>query len=305
MGYFDIQVNGYGGVDFNRDHLSADDLHRACARLRDDGVKGILATIITESPEKMALRLRRLAELREKDDLAREVIAGLHIEGPFLNETAGYRGAHPADAICLADEDLAQVLVDAGAGLVRIVTLAPERDPGLRVTRRIAAQGIVVAAGHTDASLCELQAAIDAGLRMVTHLGNGCPQMLPRHDNIIQRALALREHLWLSFIADGVHIPFHALNNYLQLALPHRKCLVTTDAMAAAGLGPGLHRIGRWEVAVKEDLAAWAPDGSHLLGSAMSMPLAAANLSDKLGLDKETVMALTHDWPRQACAHFD
>ncbi len=76
---------------------------------------------------------------------------------------------------------------------------------------------------------------------MMTHLGNGCPIQLPRHDNIIQRVLSLREHLWLSFIADGVHVPFVALKNYLDLVGPTGRALVTTDAMMAAGSARYLH----------------------------------------------------------------
>ena len=299
MGYFDIQVNGYGGVDFNQEDLSGEALHRACAKLRADGVDGILATIVTEAPDRMIARLRRLADLRRQDPFVGDVVAGFHVEGPFLNPADGYRGAHPADAICAAEADLCQRLLEAGDGLVRLFTLAPEQDPDCRVIKLLARLGIVVAAGHTNASLDQLRQAIDAGLSMMTHLGNGCPQTLPRHDNIVQRVLSLREHLWLSFIADGVHIPFHALRNYLDLALTGGRCLVTTDAMAAAGLGPGRHRISRWEVLVKEDLAAWAPDGSHLLGSAMSMNLAVANLR-KIGLEPETISRLTDAFPRQA-----
>jgi len=298
MGYFDIQVNGYGGVDYNQEDLGAEDLHRSCQHLRADGVEGILATIITEAPEKMIGRLQRLVALREADPLAREMIAGLHIEGPFLSPKDGYRGAHPTDAIRPADENLAARLLEAGAGLVRIFTLAPECDRDCRVTRLLKKEGVVISAGHTDASLDELRAAIEAGLSMMTHLGNGCPMMQNRHDNIIQRALFLREHLWLSFIADGVHIPYPVLRNYLDLAA--EKALVTTDAMAAAGLGPGTHRISRWTVLVKEDLAAWAPDGSHLLGSAMSMPRAVKNLARELGLSEQKIQALTCDNPRKA-----
>lgn len=298
MAFFDIQVNGYGGVDFNQDDLSAEDLHRCCGRLLDDGVGGILATIITEAPVEMLGRIRRLVELRKADPLAQQMIVGLHVEGPFISPKEGYRGAHPVDAIQAADENLATRILEAGEGLVRIVTLAPEQDRGNRVTRLLSDAGVVISAGHTDASLDQLKSAIDAGLSMFTHLGNGCPQELPRHDNIIQRALFLREHLWLSFISDGVHIPFPTLRNYLELA--GDRALVTTDAMAAAGLGPGIHRISRWTVEVKEDLAAWAPDGTHLLGSGITMPAAAENLSRHVGLAPSLINALTDLRPRQA-----
>src|SRR5437016_4086953 len=96
--YFDLQVNGYAGIDFNQDDLTTEDLHRACEALDKDNVT-ILATLITEPIDVMCRRLARLVSLRDQDDLAKKVIAGIHIEGPFLNETTGYRGAHPLDAI--------------------------------------------------------------------------------------------------------------------------------------------------------------------------------------------------------------
>jgi N-acetylglucosamine-6-phosphate deacetylase len=297
-GYFDLQVNGYGGVDFNQDELSAADLHRACEHLAADGVEGILATIITDHLEAMCRRLARLVSLRAADPLAARLIAGLHVEGPFLNESAGYRGAHPADAICPASTDSAQRLLDAGAGLVRLFTLAPERDDGQRVTRWLARAGVIVSAGHTNASLDELKAAADAGLSLFTHLGNGCPQQMPRHDNIIQRALSLADRIMPCFIADGVHVPFFALGNYLRCAGIDR-CIIVTDAMAAAGLGPGHYRLGRWEVAVGEDSAAWAPDHSHLVGSAGTMARSEQNLAAHLGLSAAECAQLLSLNPRR------
>src|ERR1700692_3073668 len=97
--FVDLQVNGYSGVDFNTDGLTADDLHRACAGLEADGVAACLATIITDHLPVMGDRLATRAALRAPDPLAERVIAGVHIEGPFLNETDGFRGAHPRDAI--------------------------------------------------------------------------------------------------------------------------------------------------------------------------------------------------------------
>ena len=298
-GYFDLQVNGYGGVDFNQDELTADALHDACARLENDGVAGILATVITEDLDRMCGRLRRLVALRDRDDLARRIIAGFHIEGPFISEMDGYRGAHPLDAVRPGDVDAMQRLLDAAAGLTRLVTLAPERDSGLRVTKLLAQQNITVSAGHCDPTLDQLRAAVDAGLSMFTHLGNGCPMHMNRHDNIVQRALSLADRLWLCFIADGVHVPFFALSNYLRTAGTDR-CIVVTDAMPAAGLGPGRYRLGRWEIEVGEDLAAWAPDRSHLVGSAMSMPRCFEHLRERLGLSRDEADMLTCRNPRLA-----
>jgi N-acetylglucosamine-6-phosphate deacetylase len=299
--FFDLQVNGYAGVDFNQDDLSAEDLHRACAKLAADGVEGILATIITEKLPQMVARIHRLAELRQHDPLVERLVAGIHVEGPFLNPADGYRGAHPADAVRPADVSAMEQLLDAGNGLVRLVTLAPECDAGLQVTRLLANRGVLVAAGHTDASLEQLKAAVAVGLSMFTHVGNGCPALLPRHDNIVQRVLSLREDLWLTFIADGAHVPWFALGNYFRLACLDR-CLVVTDAIAPAGLGAGHYRFGRWQLNIGDDLVARSPDGNHLVGSVGTMERSYRGLLEQVGLSSEEAEQLTWDNPRRALA---
>ena len=295
MNYVDLQVNGYAGVDFNGDDLSPEDLHAACEALRRDGVAAILATIVSDDLDAMARRLARVVELRQRDDLAESLIAGLHVEGPFINPEDGYRGAHPLDAIRPATIDAAMSLLDAAGGLAKILTLAPEYDEGSAVTRRLVDEGVIVSAGHCNPSLDQLDAALDAGLSMWTHLGNGCPMQMHRHDNVVQRALSRRDRLFLGFIADGVHVAFCALGNYLALA--GENAFIVSDAMAAAGLGPGRHRIGRWELDVGEDLAAWAPDRGHLVGSAMTMARAHTHLTDHLALPIDRIRQLLHDTP--------
>jgi N-acetylglucosamine-6-phosphate deacetylase len=281
--YVDLQVNGYGGIDFNDDNLSAEGLHTACDWLRRHGVEKILATIITEKLPTMCARLRRLVDLRQGDPFVASVIPGIHIEGPFLSPINGFRGAHPLDAIRPSSEDEVKQLLEAAGGLTRIVTLAPDFDEGAKVTRYLAGRGITVSAGHTDASLDQLKASIDAGLKLFTHVGNGCPMQMPRHDNIIQRVLSLAGRIRLCFIADNVHVPAFALRNYLKCA-GIENCIVVTDAIAAAGLGPGRYRLSRWDLQIGEDLAARSPDGSHLVGSAVTMNQSEAVLREKVGL---------------------
>jgi N-acetylglucosamine-6-phosphate deacetylase len=299
MAYFDLQVNGFAGVDFNGDALDPEALEKISQQLELQGVGGILATIITDSIPAMEMRLQRLADLLHKQPSLQRVIRGIHIEGPFLNANDGYRGAHPQDAITPADAETMQRLLTAAGGFTRIVTLAPECDLHFKVTRMLADMNIMVSAGHTDASLRELYAAIDAGLGMFTHLGNGCPASLPRHDNIVQRALSLRDHLWLCFICDGAHIPFFALNNYLATAGIERS-IVVTDAIAAADLGPGDYRFGRWELKIGDDLVARSPDNSHLVGSTITMPKSYLNITERLGLSVEQALTLLDRNPHRA-----
>ena len=297
--YVDLQVNGYAGVDFNSDGLTAEDMHQACEAIRDSGVEGILATIITDKIDVMSTRLTRLNELREADPLVREIVWGIHIEGPFINPEPGYVGAHPSDAVCPANVEDTKKLLEAAGGLTRMVTLAPEFDEAMRTTQFLADTGIRVSAGHCNPSLDQLRAALDAGLTMFTHLGNGCPATVNRHDNIIQRALSLADRLTVCWIADGIHVPFTALSNYLR-CVGIERCLVVSDAISATGLGPGHYQLAGHEVVVDENLVTCMDgDTSHLAGSATSLPQMAVKLREQLGLTDEQVQTLCCDNPRQ------
>lgn len=295
----DLQVNGYAGTDFNRDGLTAQALHHACTCLREDGCDSILATFITDDLDAMSRRMARLVELRAQDSLAQEVIAGIHIEGPFINPEKGYVGAHPPQHVKPAGIEPMKRLLDAAAGLTRIVTLAPECDERFHVTEFLANDGVTVSAGHCNPSLDMLRAATEHGLKMFTHVGNGCPMLMHRHDNIIHRALTLRDRLWLCFIPDGVHIEFFALMNYLRVA-GLEKTIFVTDAISAARLGPGNYTLAGWDIVIGQDLVARSPDGSHFVGSTVTLPRIMSNGQQHLGLGKDELKLLLDTNPRRA-----
>ena len=236
-GDFDIQVNGYAGADFCSRSLTIEQCRRACDELAADGVGGILATVITDSIEGICDKLTRLVAYRDRDPMIARMIAGFHVEGPFLSRKPGCPGAHDPAKIMPANVDDATRIVAAGGGLVRLVTLAPECDAGLATTSFLARQGITVSAGHCDPSLDELEAAIDAGLSMVTHLGNGCANTINRHDNPLWPQLA-NDALHASLICDGFHLRDD------QIAVFHRvkgteRTILTADAVHLAMMPPG------------------------------------------------------------------
>ncbi|NND97846.1 MAG: N-acetylglucosamine-6-phosphate deacetylase [Pirellulaceae bacterium] len=296
---FDLQVNGYAGVDFCADNLTAEDLHHACKKLAADGVDSVLATLITDRVDRLVAKLKHFVQLREADSLVELVIKGFHIEGPFLNPTKGYIGAHDSDAVVEANVGDAQRLLSAAGGLTKLVTLAPEHDPGFKTIDFLVKEGVTVSAGHCDPTLDQLTEAVDHGLTMVTHFGNGCPLQLARHNNILQRVLHLRDRLWICFIPDGAHIEFFVLKNYLDLVGVDRAIMVT-DAISAATLGPGRYEISGMSVEVDERGVARKPGSKNLAGSTVTMPVIADNLANQLGFSEQEISKLIDANPRAA-----
>jgi N-acetylglucosamine-6-phosphate deacetylase len=296
---FDIQVNGYAGVDFCSASLTLEQCRTACDALAADRVDGILATVITDSVEAIAEKLAQLVAFREADPAIAKMIVGFHVEGPFISGEPGFVGAHAREHVLPATPEAMRRIVDAGGGLLRLVTLAPEHDAGFATTAYLARQGVAVAAGHTDASLDCLRGAIDAGLTLVTHLGNGCPTTLARHDNVIQRVLALRDRLCVCFIPDGVHVPFFALANYVALVGLDR-CIMVTDAISAARLGPGVHELSGAPVEIDAAGVARRPGSANLAGSTVTMPRVRENLARHLGLAEAEIARLIDANPRRA-----
>jgi N-acetylglucosamine-6-phosphate deacetylase len=240
----------------------------------------------------MAARIGRLAAAHREDPTVRDVMAGIHVEGPFISPEPGYVGAHPARHVRPATVAAAETLVAAGEGLVRIMTLAPEHDAGLATTRWLADRRIVVSAGHCDPPAEILAAAIDARLAAATHLGNGCPLLLHRHDSVIQRVLAADRLPWVMVIPDGVHLPSAFLRTIVRLVGVER-LIAVTDATAAGGMGPGRYRLGGREVVVGEDGAAWSADRSHLCGSTASPTVVRRVLAEQVGLSAADVERVT------------
>jgi N-acetylglucosamine-6-phosphate deacetylase len=214
----------------------------------------------------MAVKIRRLAKFCElkHDSLATPI--GIHVEGPFISPVTGYVGAHPKAHAVQATREAAKRLVDAGQGWIRMVTLAPEMDPDASVVEYLAGNGILVAAGHSNASLDQMQRSIDGGLRCFTHLGNGCPPELPRHDNIIHRVMQLRDQLSVTLISDGHHLPLWMLMLLVDW-FGEERSIVVSDAISAAGLPSGYHTLGDRRVWVGEDGVPRSEDRTHFVGS--------------------------------------
>jgi len=283
MQYIDLQVNGAYGVDFNSDTLTTERFEFACAKLKESGIVGFLPTIITDSLEAMCRRIVNIASIVESKRSLSGIVRGIHVEGPFLSDRVGFYGTHPPQHIMAANQQDAMRLVEAGRGMVRLVTLAPEQDAGCETTKRLSKDGILVFAGHSDASFDTLKRALDCGLRGFTHLGNGCIHQVDRQDNIMQRVLAFRDQLVITLIADGIHLPAWLLKSWIEIIGPTRSIIIS-DSMSAAGMPAGEYSIGNQSVMVEPSRRTRHRDHGYLAGSASTMADMDRVLTETLGI---------------------
>ena len=262
-GFVDLQVNGFGGVDF----LDADaaGYRRAGDALLETGVTAYLPTLIT-SPEDQVLAAMREVPV---DHDGRPRILGMHLEGPFLSPNR--LGTHEASSRRNPDLDLLRRLLAVGP--VRLMTLAPELPGAEALVDLLLAAGVVVSLGHTDATAAEANAAFDRGARSVTHLFNAMRPFLHRDPGIVGAALA-RDDVFVSAILDGIHLAPETATTVWKAA--RERTVLITDAIAAAPRAEGPTSLGELDLHVDEG-AVRGPDGV-LAGSVLTMIEAVRNL---------------------------
>jgi N-acetylglucosamine-6-phosphate deacetylase len=288
-GLFDLQVNGFGGIDFNGPNLTPDLASEALERMRATGVTRCLPTLITSSFEQFAASARTLARL------SHPAIAGIHMEGPYLSPQDGARGAHPVEHVRAARVDDFDRRQDAAQGRIALVTIAPEADGALPLIEHLVSTGVRVAIGHTAATPRQLSDAVAAGASLSTHLGNGCAALLPRHPNVIWEQLAT-DALQATLIVDGHHLPPATVKAMVRAKGPDRTMLVT-DAVAAAGCAPGRYRIGSVDCELRKDGRVSLPGTPYLAGSGLTLDRAIANTVRFTGLPIETAIAMASTMP--------
>jgi N-acetylglucosamine-6-phosphate deacetylase len=263
----DLQINGFAGVDFQRDGLTVEEALIAARALRAAACGRFFLTLITDEWPKLVQRLKQLRQLRAGHEELRHAIAGWHIEGPFLSAEPGFHGAHnPAMMLDPTPDHIRELRAITDTDTV-LLTIAPELKGALEAIALARSLDIKVSLGHTNASSEVLRQAVKAGATGFTHFGNACPQLLDRHDNILWRALDT-PGLTVSLIPDQVHVS-PPLFRLVHRALGAEAIYYTTDAMAAADSSPGRYTIGALEVEVGADQIVRQPGKSNYAGSAL------------------------------------
>ncbi len=240
-GWIDIQINGYAGHDPNDAAADASTSAAMVRALWPEGITGSCITICTESEEHIKDNLRAIVAACDADPIIAESVVGIHVEGPHIATEDGPRGAHPLRHVRPPDIAEYRRWQEAANGRVRITTLSPEYEGAAPYIRAVAADGVLVSIGHTTATGDQIRAAVDAGARWSTHLGNGAHAVIRRHPNYIWDQLA-EDRLSAGFIFDGHHLPPAVMKTVLRAKGVERTVLVS-DAVSMAGLPPGRYTL--------------------------------------------------------------
>ena len=275
-GLVDLQVNGFAGVDFNTPGITGETLKKSLQTMLASGVTTCLPTLITSSEEHLKSCFRDLENARQSCKLAKTMIPGYHLEGPFISPYPGFSGCHPVEKIRDTDQEMFLRLQEAADGKISLVTLAPEVNGAMPFIKNLVSQGIIVAIGHTKAGSEKIREAVEAGAMLSTHLGNGTSKELPKNNNPIISQLS-EDKLSASFIADGYHISQETLKVYLR-AKESKRTLLITDATAGAAAKPGIYQLGEMELHLDHEPVVYNKETSRPAGSAVTLDQCVRNV---------------------------
>jgi N-acetylglucosamine-6-phosphate deacetylase len=286
-GFIDTQVNGGGGVLFN-DDPSVESIAAIGKAHRRFGTTGFLPTLISDD-----LHVVEQAIHAVREAIARGVpgVLGIHIEGPFLSNER--RGVHDASKLRTLDGDAMKLLATPHGG-VTMVTLAPERTT-CAVIRALTGAGVIVSAGHTNATYDELQPALESGVRGFTHLFNAMSQLGNREPGAVGAALAHAES-WVGLIVDGYHVHAEVLKIALR-AKRHDRFMLVSDAMPSVGAAVKEFQIQGRQITVEGDRI--VDDEGRLAGAHLDMAGAVRNTVNQLGVTLTDALRMASTYPAE------
>jgi N-acetylglucosamine-6-phosphate deacetylase len=270
-GFVDIHCHGGGGKYFAS--LTDPEISQVISTHRAGGTVATLASLVTETIPDLLDQISRLVPFVKSGD-----IAGIHLEGPYLSHARC--GAHNPDLLRTPTIAEVQLLLDAGQGFIKMITIAPELDGALEVIEYLTKSGVVAAIGHSQSDAATAQAAIDRGASVVTHFNNAMPKIVDG-PGTMSSAVIDELRVSLELILDGEHVATNIVREVFEAA-PNRIVLIT-DAMAAAGSTDGTYQIADLEVIVKDGVARLASNGA-LAGSTLTMAKAFNHALNEIGV---------------------
>lgn len=267
-GFVDLQVNGYKGVDFSSSDLTRERFVFACKELIKTGTVLFLPTIISSSVEIYQQNLKLISDVLEETDLKYH-IPGIHLEGPFISDVDGARGAHQKKWVKKPDVQILDQLIEWSGDKIKLLTIAAELEGIDELCSYAIGLGIKVSLGHQLADETNLKTLADSGASLLTHLGNGIPQKIDRHKNPIWAGLA-NDDLSAMIITDGHHIPPSLIKTVIRTK-GVSNTIVVSDASPIAGLSPGNYSTLGNDVVLDEFGRLYNAESGYLVGSSSTM----------------------------------
>ncbi len=282
-GLFDNQVNGFSGVSFTFGgaELTAEGIKKATRELWEKGVTSYLPTLTTNSKETLLKNFAILAKTKNDPEILGS-IPGFFLEGPYISPVDGFRGAHPLQHVHNPDWEEFMDLYEASGRNIITVTVAPELNGAMDFISKCTAMGITIAIGHHNATKEIVDQAVLRGARISTHLGNGCANMINRHNNPLWPQLA-NDQLIASIICDGFHLRDEEIKTFYSVKGPE-KTIIISDVTSFAGLPPGeyINEDGETIELTEEGLLCY-PAQKVLYGSASPISRGVVKIMDVTG----------------------
>jgi len=290
-GFFDPQINGFAGIDFNSPHLTPEGFHQAALSMASTGVTRFFPTLITSSQERMVHQLKIIGYALRDDPLLQKMCLGIHLEGPYISLEEGPRGVHPREFVRLPQWEELEEFQEMCEGRIRCITLAPEVKGAISFIKKAVAHGMVIGIGHTNATEGVIEEAVQAGARLSCHLGNATPKPFPSDQDPIRKQLGMHQ-LMISIIVDGIHLPHGVVKKYVR-AKGKDQIVLTTDSMAGARAPCGRYTLGDLEVEVGLDRTARLMTSSRLADSTLTMDRAITNVIRFAEIDLPSAIRMT------------
>lgn len=297
-GFVDIQSNGYNGQEFSSPSLTVEKVAAIVDFQADFGVTRFLPTVTTASADTIVHSVRTIAEACRRSEKVARIAVGIHVEGPYISREDGARGAHPLEHCRPPDWDEFQRFQEAADGRIRLLTLSPEYPEAPDFIRRATDSGVVIALGHMAADSAQVRAAVDAGARLSTHLGNGAHRMLRRHPNYLWDQMA-EDRLHASLIVDGHHLPAEVVKTIVRAKSPAR-CILVSDFSGLAGLPPGRYDTELCELEILPDgRLVIAGQDQLLAGASQPIGVGIAKVMDFAGVPLGTAVDMATRHPAE------
>lgn len=296
-GMIDIHIHGSNGADVM--DCSEEGLKEMSKSLVCEGTTSFLATTMTQSPDLIKKALRTVADYKGKQDIDEAEILGVHLEGPYIN--AERAGAQPLEYIVNPDIELFQEFQEAAKGLIKIVTVAPEKENGLEFVKFLKEHNVISSIGHSTATCHQAEASFEAGSQHITHFYNGLNPLHHREASVVGAAL-LHDEQFVEMIVDGIHIDPKVVELTYKVKGSSRILLVT-DSMRAKYLPDGEYDLGGQKVLVHKGEA--RIDTGSLAGSIIRMDEAMRNIMKFTNCDLSDIVKMTSENQARQIQLFD